>query len=62
MPDAEPGMSSGVTLNFTLAQNSPQHAEEPKDQKDDENSPEHAAEARPAIVAIGVISASAAEQ
>ena len=62
MPDAEPGKSYGVTPNRTLAQNSAQHAEEPKDQQDDENSPEYAAEARPAIVAIGVISASATEQ
>jgi len=53
-----PGMSDGVTPNFTLAQNSSQPAEEPKDQQDDENSSEHAAEARPAI---GVIAASAAE-
>jgi hypothetical protein len=45
MPDAEPGTSAGVKANFTLAQNSAQHAEEPKDQQDDENSPEHAAEA-----------------
>jgi hypothetical protein len=37
--------SYGVTPNFTLAQNSAQHAEEPKDQQDNENSPEHAAEA-----------------
>jgi hypothetical protein len=56
--DAEPGKSDGVTPNFTLAQNSAQQAEEPNDQQDNENSPEHAAEARPAIVAIDVISAS----
>ena len=58
MPDAKPGMSDGVTPNFTLAQNSSQPAEEPKNQQNDENSSEHAAEARPAI---GVIAASAAE-
>jgi len=62
MPDVEPGTSAGVKANFTLAQNSAQHAEEPKDQQDDENSPEHAAEARPTVVAICIISAPAAEQ
>jgi hypothetical protein len=62
MPDAEPGKSDGVTPNRTFAQNSAQAAEEPKDQQDDENSPEHAAEPRPAVVTICVITTSATEQ
>lgn len=55
-------LSGGVTTNFALAWNSAHQAEEPEDQKNNENRAEHAAEARSTIGIKGVISTAAAKQ